>query len=161
MKIRLLSAFLGCAAFCLLSAADLSQIQAVYLLPMGNSMDQYLANHLANKQVFQIVTDPKSADSVMTDRIGAALEDRLAELYPPEPQEKSEDGNTDQTLQGDVFKVPPSSFSRSKGNLFLVDLKTRQVIWSTYEPAKDSSPKQLNKTAEKVAQQLSRLLKGK
>ena len=32
-----------------------------------------------------------------------------------------------------------STFGRSKGNIFLVDTKSRQVIWSTYDPPKGSA----------------------
>jgi type IV secretory pathway VirB10-like protein len=51
---------------------------------------------------------------------------------------------------------PPriSSFNRGRGNIFIVDRKSRNVIWSTYEPPKDSTPGELSKTADRVVKRL-------
>src|SRR5262245_13640272 len=68
----------------LLGAADLSGVRSVYLLPMFRGMDQYLANALTNEGVFQVVTDPKLADTFFTDRIGEPLEAHIARLAAPE-----------------------------------------------------------------------------
>src|SRR5579871_6614586 len=73
---------------CSLAGAGLSGIHAVYLLPMGGALDQYLAIRLTSEHVFQVVTDPKLADAVFTDRIGSAFEERLDDLYAPPPKEK-------------------------------------------------------------------------
>ena len=35
----------------------------MYLLPMPNGLDQYLANRLTKVAFFQVVTDPKTADA--------------------------------------------------------------------------------------------------
>jgi len=43
---------------------------------------------------------------------------------------------------------------RGKGNLFIVDRKSRNVLWSIFEPPKDSTPGELSKTAEKVVKRL-------
>ncbi len=64
---------------------QVARVHTVYLLPMTNGLDQYLANRLTNLGVFQVVADPKKADAVLTDRLGAAFETRLAELYPEAP----------------------------------------------------------------------------
>ena len=37
---------------------------------MSHGLDQYLANRLTNEHVFQVVTDPKLADAVFSDRVG-------------------------------------------------------------------------------------------
>jgi hypothetical protein len=63
---------------------ELLQVHKVYLLPMTNAMEQYLANRLTGLGVFQVVTDPKKADAVFTDGIGASFESRLADLFPPQ-----------------------------------------------------------------------------
>jgi hypothetical protein len=47
-----------------------------------------------------------------------------------------------------------SSGSRGKGNLFIVDRKSRSVLWSIFEPPKDSTPAELSKTAGKVVKRL-------
>jgi hypothetical protein len=59
----------GCAG-----AADLAGVHKVYVLPMARGLDQYLANRLTTEHVFQVVTDPKTADAVLTDRIGEGFE---------------------------------------------------------------------------------------
>jgi hypothetical protein len=71
--------------------AQVAQVHTVYLLPMTNGLDQYLANRLTNLGVFQVVTDPKKADAVLTDGLGAAFENRLDELFPAPPAEASPD----------------------------------------------------------------------
>lgn len=65
--------------------AELAQVHKVYLLPMTNGMEQYLANRLTSLGVFQVVTDPKKADAIFTDRIGEAFESRQDELFPQKP----------------------------------------------------------------------------
>jgi hypothetical protein len=62
--------------------AQIARVHTVYLLPMNNGFDQFLANRLTNLGVFQVVTDPKKADAVLTDRLGEAFESRFLELYP-------------------------------------------------------------------------------
>jgi hypothetical protein len=52
-----------------------------------------------------------------------------------------------------------SSFGRGRGTYFLVDRKTRGVIWSVYEKPKSTSADELNKTAERVVNRLKRDLK--
>jgi hypothetical protein len=60
-------------------------------------------------------------------------------------KDKMEDGGTATRLGG---------FNRGRGNIFIVDRKSRNVIWSTYERPKDSTPGELSKTAEKVVKRL-------
>ena len=65
--------------------AELAQVHKVYLLPMTNGMEQYLANRLTGLGVFQVVTDPKKADAIFTDRIGEAFEAKQTEWFPEKP----------------------------------------------------------------------------
>ncbi len=181
---------------------QLKQVTAVYILAMGNGEDQFLANQLTSSGVFQVVTDPKKADAILTDRVGEPFEKKLDELYPPPPPPapvkkddavKKEDAvkkddevkkDDDKTAQQDDAKdtkkddakdtkanddakrravdltgggdgrVTSSSFARGKGNFFLVDRKSRTVLWSIYEPAKDTTPASLSKVAAKVVKRL-------
>jgi hypothetical protein len=71
--------------------ADLAQVHKVYLLPMTNGMDQYLANRLTGLGVFQVVTDPKKADAIFTDHIGEAFESQQAEWFPQQPIKPASD----------------------------------------------------------------------
>jgi len=80
-----LALLFSCSA-ALMCAADLAGVHTVYVLKMGKGLDQYLASRLAAEHVFQIVTDPKLADTVLTDQVGEALQLQLEEISPtPEP----------------------------------------------------------------------------
>lgn len=163
MKRFLLLATLAAAS---VTAADLGTVHTVYLLPMSKGLDQYLANRLTNDGILQVVTDPAKADAVFTDRIGESFEQKMDELLPPpEPpkpekpaEEKKDDKKKATDARGDVSPMDEpmnklaragsmNSFSKGKGTVFLVNAKTKQVLWSAYEPPRDTSAKQLDKTA--------------
>ena len=153
-----------------LSAGELRAVHSVYLLPMGNSLDQYLAIRLTSEHVFQVVTDPKLADAVFTDRIGAAFEEKLADLLAPsapaaqpassEPSSPSAKPPIIETVNKLSNPATNSSFGRGKGTIFLVDRKSKEVIWSVYEPPKGSAGPQLDKGALEIVSRLKRDLKG-
>jgi len=147
--------------------AGVADIKAVYLLPMSRGFDQYLANHLTKAGIYQVVTDPKRADAVLSDRVGDSLESQLKELYA-EPKAESETKKEAQAAagSGDVTEYSgaakrTSSFAGGKGNLFLVDVKSRTVVWSTYARPKDSTPHQLDATARQVIERLNLVLHPK
>jgi len=54
-----------------------------------------------------------------------------------------------------------SGFSRARGTVFLVDAKSRQVIWSVYAPPKDFAGKEMNRTASDIVSRLKRDLNPK
>lgn len=167
VRLALLTAF--SAAFA--ANADLSQVQSIYMLPMGNGLDQYIADGLTSRHLYQVVTDPKRADAVFTDQIGPGLEQRLLELYPPEPKEepkKDEDKSKETSalpgLSGERKydgSKPLSTFSRGKGNVFLVELKSRRVIWSVYIRSKRSLPEDMHLTGRRIVEALERDVRGK
>ena len=145
---------------------QLSQIHKVYLLAMGGGLEQYLANQLTAKGVLEVVTDPKLADAVLSENIGPDFEARLNELLPPqrapEPApdvKKAKDKDKDKA--GDVeymtsATLRTSSFSRGRGNLFLVDLKSRSVVWSTHSVPKFRTADEYDRTSAKMAEALAR-----
>jgi hypothetical protein len=170
------------ASVLLLAAANpqLQQVHTVYLLTMSNSMDQYLANRLTTEGVLQVVTDPDKADAVLTDHVGVGFEDRLKQLYPPPapppppPQdsdkEKDKDKDKDKdksrndlaaALESSGASHPPSGSRPARGNFFLVDRRSRQVVWSIYSRPKDTGANELSKTANRVVEQLKKDLEGK
>lgn len=71
--------------------------------------------------------------------------------------EKDADDEDAGTLKEEPNQI--RSFSRGRGTFFLVDRKTRNVLWSTYERPKNGSPDELNRTAERVVNDLKRDLK--
>ena len=149
---------------------QLKQVTTVYILSMRSGIDQFLANQLAGSGIFQVVTDPQKADAILTDRLGEGFEKKLNELYPPPPtpeqlEKLEEDKDKDKKAHGvemSVGRPTGSSFSGAKGNYFLVDRKSRSVLWSVYEPpARDSSPGAMTKVAAKIVKRLEADLSDK
>jgi len=130
---------------------------------MSRGLDQYLANRLTNQRVFQVVTDSKLADAVFTDRLGSAFENRLADLFgkpaSPAALKESADKNELQpaasgpadTANKLADPAANSNFGRSKGMVFLVDPKSWHVLWSAFQPPRDSSSRQLDRIADIVS----------
>lgn len=179
-------AFLLISSCALVAAADLSGVRNVYVMPMTRGLDQYLASRLASHGVFQVVTDPKLADAVLTDRVGDVLSNQLEALFPtPKPEAEEEDETEPAAAPEKAVKAkdkadsnsplaafssttnkadnvaPSSTFGRSKGNIFLVDSKSRQVLWSTYDPPKSPAARDLNRTASDIVSRIKKDLAPK
>jgi len=178
--------FLAACTGALLSAADLEGVHNVYVMPMARGLDQYLVSRLTSDHVFQIVTDPKLADAVLTDRFGDTLQSQLENIFPtpkpPAPPAPAEDPDkaaktekaskhdkdggatpSNPMFQDTVNKLdaPSSSFGRGKGNIFLVDAKSRQVVWSTFDPPKGGAARDLDHTASEIVNRLKKDLNPK
>jgi hypothetical protein len=119
---------------------------------MTYSLDQFLAIRLTKGGVVQVVTDPKLADAILSEHIGSGLDDQMKSLYG---DKKTAEGEKDKD-RGAAFAGPMAGGTRSKGAIFLVDRKTRNVIWSDYVRPKNSQPDELNHVAEKIAGQLEK-----
>jgi hypothetical protein len=168
---KLFSVLLLCSG-ALSFAAELSTVHSVYILSMSHGLDQFLANTLTNEHVFRVVTDPKNADAILTDHIGETLQAQLDTLLPnPEPvkppppappkAEKKDQlagapGATPMSDPNPKLPPPASSFSRSKGTVFLVDPKSHQVLWSAFEAPKGSDSKELDRTASDIVSRLKK-----
>ena len=167
-SIKLLLLLLAsCAAA--LTAADLENVHTVYVLPMGHGLEQYLVNALTGEHVFVIVTDPKMADAVLTDHIGAQLQQKLDTLLAP-PAEKPDAKEGEKIKEVEKIEIPKGSIlepankldnpadnsavGRSRGTVFLVGMKSRQVLWSVYDLPKDSSSKELDRIASAIVSRL-------
>ena len=157
MKWFPIALLLSTAAF----AADmqhLKQIQSVYILPMSSGMDQYLANQLTALGVFQVVIDPQKADAVLTDHLGESFEQSLADLYNSKPQNSDKDKADD---GGGTFAHSGMQGQKGRGNVFLVNSKTHDVLWSFHEFPKDKTPGGMTRTAGRIAAKLAHSIKGK
>ncbi len=121
--------------------------------------------------MLQVVTDAQKADAILTDRLGPGFEDQMTRLYPPpeppkdEPAEKEKE--KDETSGSSIAAAftseaaaklarPVSSFGRGKGTIFLVSVKSREVLWSTFALPKDSRPGTLEHTAGKISGDLKK-----
>ncbi len=141
-----------------LSAAGLSDVKTVYLLPMSSGLDQYLAQKLTSGAVLQVVTDPQKADVVLTDHLGETFEQSLADLYQTKP--KADDKTADAEDKGATFARSGMQGKRGRGTIFLVDRRTHEVLWSVYELPKDSQPGTLRHSAGRISDQLAKSIKG-
>lgn len=159
-----------------LMAGSLSDVKTVYLMPMASGLDQHLAVALTSTGTFEVSTDPAAADAVFTDHIGNAFEQSLSDLYKPEikPEEKAgakadaKDAKAaaksakEEVKSEDGYVRPTSSMSsRGRGDIFLVDRKTRVVLWSMYATPKSSQSSDLNELAGKIAAKIQKDRKGK
>jgi hypothetical protein len=126
----------------------------VYLMPMAGGLDQYLAAWLTREHVLRVVTDPKVADVILTDRIGEAFEQKLAGMYPPE---KKADEKASNTAGSGNTGTAHNSFhsSASRGTIFMVDTKSHQVVWSDHEKPVDPTDAHLNREAERIVKKLA------
>jgi hypothetical protein len=132
------------AFFATLASAQYAGPKNVYILPMAAGLDQYLAQWLTKDHVMQVVADPKIAEVVMTDRLGEAFEQKMKEIRP------DGDKKSDDTARN-TFRS-----TRPRGTIFLVDAKSRQVLWSDYQkPPRSNSDSDLNRAAEQIAKKLS------
>ena len=169
---RLLYLLLGSGA--LACAGDLFTAKTVYVLSMGRGMDQYLVNRLTNSHILQVVTDPKKADVFFTDRVGEGFQAQLDAIFPPPEPEAAKPSAGDEDAPpaapgGNPLFGPTvnklsnpsltSTFGRNKGTIFLVDAKSREVLWSVYDPPKSSSGKELDHTASDIVSRLKKDLK--
>ena len=157
------------ATLCLAATnADLSQVQSVYVMPMSGGLHQHLTNRLIKLGLFQIVADPLRADSVLTDRLGAAFETQLSDWEAEvarrtaPPKETKEVKASDEPQKFELAsRQMTTAIARGKGTLFLVDRQSRRVLWSVYQKPKNSLPDELDRTAGRVADRLKNEWGGK
>ena len=133
--------------------AEVFGVKTVYVLPMAGGLDQYLALQLTSGGVLQVVTDPKKADAILTDGIGARLEESLTQLYGA-PVDKNDDKDKAGTTEFAHPAMRPLSSSR--GVVFLVNRTSRDVLWSTFERPKNTQPEELRHAAEKIVDRLAK-----
>jgi hypothetical protein len=178
MKLFYAFAALAAAAFASVNP-ELHQVKRVYILAMGSGMDQFLANQFTKEGIFEVVTDPKAADAIVTDNVGESFQKKLDDLYPPPPKPKvvieatkpAADSSVSLDVGDSAQEAKPSnkgplsdvdfsggprssSIGRGKGNFFVVDRSSRIVLWSVYERPKNSTPRELTKTAGRVVKHL-------
>jgi hypothetical protein len=147
---------------------EILQIKNVYILPMSNGFDQYLANQLTRDGTLQVVTDPSKADAVITDKLGKAFETAMEELYPspkpevPKKEEEVKDQASDSTSldMKQVGEQRIQGSGRAKWTVFLVHRGSRNVVWSHWDQPRDVRPETLNRTAGRVAERLSQALRA-
>ena len=150
---------LASAAAAVACGAGLADYKTVYVLPMSSGLDQFLAIKLTSGSVMQVVTDPRKAELILTDAIGAAFEAKLDDLYGQKPKGEEKDDKNGKDSMNSSPRISPAS--RGRGAIFLVDRKTRDVVWSTYVKVGSTAPDDMNRIAAEIADKLARDRKGK
>ena len=138
------------SAFAAVQGAPLqaANVRTVYVLPMSGGLDLFVAEWLAKSETVQVTTDPKHADAVLTDHLGEDFEHKLDQLLA----KKDEHDKTASSSEQSEHYNP----GRHRGTVFLVDAKTRQVLWSDYEkPPTSRSSDNLNREAKSISKKLS------
>jgi len=136
-----------CASLFGANAQISPRFRTVYILGMANSLDQYLASRLTSGRVLWVVLEPPSADAVFTDTLDDAFWTWLARTYPPAAGASTSAANRD-TLRRDTPTNP------HRGMVFLVDPRSRVVIWSAYQLPKSSAPSEMDRAATQITNQL-------
>ena len=143
------------------AAADLSSAGPVYLWPMRGAFDQYVASALTASSALTVTVDPASAKTVMTDRVDQKFFQGMSEVFDAktEAAEKTDDAPDSIEAGGFQLQRPPNApVSRSQGTIFLVDVQTRQVVWSTFIGELDNRPKKLHGEAKGVVSELRKAM---
>ncbi len=141
-------------------AAGLGDVKTVYVLPMSNGLDQYLAQQLTAEAVLQVVTDPQKADAVLTDHLGESFEQSLADLYQAKPKADEKSGDATEDKGASPVRSGMQG-KRGRGTVFLVNRRTHEVLWSVFELPKDNRPAGLRHSAGRISDQLAKSIHGK
>ncbi|MBA3974590.1 MAG: hypothetical protein C0504_10280 [Candidatus Solibacter sp.] len=142
----------------------------VYLMPMPNGLEQFIANQLTSRGLMTVVADANLADALFTDTVGKGFEKRYLDLYPPPAPPKKEDDAEADKPRSRQASSPASmdvkeakmertgSLGRGKGTIFLVDRASKTVLWSAYVRPKTSQPEDLNRAAKQIVDQIEQTL---
>ncbi len=133
-------------------AAQLKDVKSVYFYPMPGGFDQHLARWIVQDHLYRVVSDPKLADAVFTDQISTGFLYKLDHINTPPPPANNSGSTSTLTTNAEVPRE--STFLSAKGTLFLVDAKSKQVVWSFFERPKNSQAVTLDKAAKKAVLQL-------
>jgi hypothetical protein len=120
---------------------------------MANEMDQHLASRLTSTRTLWVVLDPASADAIMTDSLDDNFWNWLARTYPTPKDATANRAPAD--------RAGSQTAPRHRGTVFLVDPKTRLVLWSTYDLPKNFSPGEMDRVAAHINSQLKAALTKK
>jgi hypothetical protein len=113
---------------------------------MANEMDQHLASRLTSTRTLWVVLDPGNADAILTDSLDDGFWNWLARTYPTANKAAGE------RAPGDRYSA--QNTSKHRGTVFLVDPKTRLVLWSMYDLPRNFSPAEMDRVAAHINNQL-------
>jgi hypothetical protein len=147
MRTHILTLIALCCALAAGQTRLSPRYQTVYVVSMANSLDQHIASRLTSGRVLWVVLQPSSADAVLTDSVDDNFWSWLDRTYPPAKTESNI------RTAADSRTAYPSS-NNHRGTIFLIDPRTRLVLWSIYELPKSSTPAELDRSATRITNQL-------
>jgi hypothetical protein len=157
-NVLLLSALSIATAFAIDPGAR--EVKSVYILRMGSGLDQFLASELLKAGVYTVTTDAKKADALFTDSLGESFEKKLDALYPspapPKPKEDDKNEKKDTLAPEPMVRVGNATMGRGKGTIFLVDRKSRNLLWSMNRQPKNNGAQEMVIQARKIVEQLKK-----
>jgi hypothetical protein len=124
------------------------RFQTVYILEMANSFDQHLASRITASRVLWVVLDPKNADAVLTEALDDTFLSWMQRTYAPASVASTKD---EPLSDGSASTLRRQT---GRGTLFLVDPRRRLVLWSAYEPPRDTSSGEADKAAARISNEL-------
>jgi hypothetical protein len=130
--------------------------RTVYILPMANGLDRYIASRLTRSGVLRVVLDPERAYTVLTDRADEAFWAWSVACYG-----KAHGPYMSCSNDFAYSKLAHARWGDNRGTVFLVEPRGGLVLWSAYDPTQSTSPGALNDIAEGVAKRLAKSLDGK
>jgi hypothetical protein len=152
MKLR--AVVLTCL-ICTLFAADETKLsprfRTVYVTPMAGEMDQHIASRLTSTRTLWVVLDPGSADAILTDSLDDTFWNWLAKTYPAATNATAPAPGRGSATR---FETPSQTTIKHRGTVFLVDPRTRLVLWSMYDLPRNSSPDEMDRVAAHINNQL-------
>jgi hypothetical protein len=118
-------------------------------MQMANEMDQHLASRLTSSRTLWVVLDPASADAILTESLDDSFWNWLAQNYPP-PAAAAGAAASGRGTAG----RSGAQATKHRGTIFLVDPRTRLVLWSAYDLPKNATPAELDRAATRLTSQL-------
>jgi hypothetical protein len=116
--------------------ASLDSVKSIYVMPMRERMEHFLANEIVRWGHFEVTINPRQADALLSDTTEVNIRELLA----------------------NPTKVRRTS-ARTRGTAFLIDMKTEKVLWSAAKKPADSFLLGGDKSAMELAQEIVGQLK--
>jgi hypothetical protein len=146
---------------------DPMKADAIFTDGIGDAFESRLADWYPQKPAAPPEPAPAAQPPVAANPPAPAqpLAGATLASAPPAPPKvaASEPEKADQTASGAVGAertTPVTAFHRAKGTLFLVDPRSRLVLWSIYAQPKDASSFELDRTAAYIAGRIRQDLKS-
>jgi hypothetical protein len=116
--------------------ASLDSVKTVYVMPMRERMEHFLANEIVRWGHFEVTVNPRQADALLSDTTEVNIRELLA----------------------NPTKVR-KTLARTRGTAFLIDMKTEKVLWSAAKKPSDSFLLGGDKSSMELAQEIVGQLK--